>query len=83
LDNTNRYFERVVVFEGTSWRADDVTVGNSGDTGPFRIEAWAVSQTEADRLGRTGPGEVVTVDGAILDTEPVTRVVARNTCGDQ
>ena len=80
-DPKNRYFERVVEFDGSGrWSALSLVIGLPGDTGPFYLEAYQVTADEAHRL-EGAPGNVPSeVDGTGLTSLLVVRDTAKDDC---
>ncbi|UOZ03993.1 hypothetical protein [Amycolatopsis sp. WQ 127309] len=80
-DPKNRYFERVVVFDGSGrWSALNLVIGLPEDTGPFYLEAYQVSAGEANRLEGT-PGNLPSeVHGTGLTSLLVVRDTAKSDC---
>ncbi|GLY43221.1 hypothetical protein Amsp01_092440 [Amycolatopsis sp. NBRC 101858] len=80
-DPKNRYFERVVEFDGSGrWSALSLVIGLPGDTGPFYLEAYQVTADEANRLEHA-PGNVPSeVHGTGLTSLLVVRDTAKDDC---
>ncbi len=80
-DPKNRYFERVVVFDGSGrWSALNLVIGLPEDTGPFYLEAYQVSAGEANRLEGTPGNLPAEVHGTPLTSLLVVRDAAKSDC---